>query len=192
MGGAMDKRPLLHRVLVLLAFLLWFVCASACGGKIERSVASGSAGGADPNAVAAEPSAVVYPPEGAWGLWQLWSIPGPSGRDYEPPFDELDLHPDGIAYWWSCRPDPSTSDGNLPDGLPCPSIRRDGCVVGTIALSDNAWRVALTSNDARTVLGRGSVEPDASGDVLIDGSGILPAGARYHRVSAPSREACMP
>jgi hypothetical protein len=169
-----------------------FLVLGACGGKIDTTSASGGRSSADNGSAAANvdpnPAATPgsgYPPEGSWGLWQLSAI---AGEGTAPPFLELDLHPEGIAYLWTCS---GSATGN---GLPCPPLRRQGCTVGTVSLASGAgaWTVALTDTDGRMLLGRGDVVEDASGDVMIDGTGDLPPRARYHRVSAPSRERCFP
>jgi hypothetical protein len=172
--------------LLVLAGALVLCC---CGGRIDGSASLAppastslpTGGSADP--VADTPT---YAPLLTTGLWQLEWTTGPNGEDDSPPFLELDLDTNGMAYFWSCLNAPT---GN---GLPCPTNQRVGCVVGQAALRGDAWHVVLTANDGTTVRGEGDVVEDPSGDVAIDGTGLLPAGGTYHRVAAPAREKCFP
>jgi hypothetical protein len=183
-------------------FALALLLAASCGGKIDGSNAGSVASSPAPAPSSDVPVAAGLPstpseaPEssdGAYGTWQLLSFIGPDGRHDDPPFVEIDLHPDGIAYRWTCRPDPlDPTTAVTGNGLPCPVARRENCVAGTMALTGSAWTITLTTYDGRAILGQGDVVEDPSGDIDVDGQGILQPRARYHRVAAPSRERCFP
>lgn len=159
---------------------------AACGGRVE-----GAAGGETssfPSSAVAEqtPDSAPGPVDGAWGTWQLLSVEGSDGkRIYDPPFIEIDLHPDGTAYRWTCAAGPTGS------GLRCPVGLRQGCLAGTIALDGFRWRVRLNDRTGTNVAG-GEIEEEASGDIRVDGNGALSPGAHYRRVAAASKESCSP
>jgi hypothetical protein len=161
-----------------------------CGGQIVQDPqdpntssipSSAETAPFDPNQPNPEPE------EGEWGTWQLLSVEDASGkRQYDPPFIEVDLRPDGTAYLWTCI---ARSTGN---GERCPAPYRQTCHKGTFTISGTTWRVQLTNRDGTQIAGRGDVTEEASGDIGIDGSGVLPAKAHYRRVGAPTHEGCLP
>ncbi|MBX3219679.1 MAG: hypothetical protein KF795_04100 [Labilithrix sp.] len=170
------------------------VMIAACGGRIEGGP-SGTSTSSDPSSADVEdtpwgqreripPSG---PEDGAWGTWQLLSVDGPDGkRQYDPPFVELDLHEDGEAYLWTC------SEGPTGQGQRCPYYARHGCLVGTIALAGETWRVQFTTRDGSAVLARGDVVTEPSGDITVKGEGVLHPGGHYRRVAPATREGCAP
>jgi hypothetical protein len=172
--------------LVVAALLI-----AGCGGQIASDPrdpntssipSSAETAPFDPDAPSSEPE------EGEWGTWQLLSIEDPATgkRQYDPPFIEIDLQPDGTAFLWTCI---NASTGN---GERCPAPYRQTCHKGTFSLSGTTWRVQLTNRDGTQVAGRGDVTEEASGDIGIDGTGVMPAKAHYRRVGAPTREGCLP
>lgn len=178
----------------LRSFLLSLVLLNAptllgCGGQIAlddqdrgtSSIPSSAETAFDPHQPPTEPE------EGEWGTWQLLSVEDASGkRQYNPLFIEVDLHPSGVAYLWTCI---HRSTGN---GERCPAPYRQTCHKGTFIVSGTTWRVQLTNREGTQIAGRGDVTEEASGDIGIDGTGVLPARAHYRRVGAPTHEGCLP
>ncbi|MBX3198184.1 MAG: hypothetical protein KF894_08570 [Labilithrix sp.] len=174
--------------------LLSFVCLTACGGRIDGDPA-GTSTSSDPSSSDMEDTiwgpreriAPSGPEDGAWGTWQLLSVDGPDGnRQYDPPFVELDLHEDGGAYLWTC------SAGPTGQGERCPFYARHGCLVGTITLAGDTWRVHFTTRDGQATAAGGEVVHEASGDITVKGEGQLHHGGHYRRVGAATREGCAP
>jgi len=172
------------------------VLVLGCGGKVDGE-APGSAAvprsGVPPRAAADEADDMddVTPPSGAeegeWGTWQLLSVEGPDGkRQYDPPFVELDLHPNGAAYLWTC------SEGLTGTGRRCPFYARMNCFEGTIASDGAAWHVSFPTKRGTNVSGRGEIVEEPSGDIMVKGEGALLARGHYRRVAAPSLEGCVP
>jgi hypothetical protein len=160
-------------VLVLLSLS----CLS-CGGKLE--------GEGDPSLALQGKSSTeadrpdpVYPSEGPWGLWQLLAV----GKNYDPPFIELDLHENGTAFMWRCAGD--------PNGIRCGSPF--GCTTGTLTRSaDDTWHVQLTDDHSNKQVARADLSDDPSGDIVVDGSGLLPAAGLYRRLGAATKIGCLP
>ncbi|MBX3258852.1 MAG: hypothetical protein KF782_03980 [Labilithrix sp.] len=174
--------------------LLSLVSLPACGGKIDGDPA-GTSTSFDPSSVDVEdtpwgpreripPSG---PEDGAWGTWQLLSVDGPDGkRRYDAPFVELDLHEGGAAYAWTCSAAPTGQ------GQRCPFYARHACLVGTIALVGDTWRVHFPTRDGRATAAQGDIVTEPSGDITVKGEGALDPGGHYRRVGAASREGCAP
>jgi hypothetical protein len=142
---------------------------AACGGRVD-----GAGDPAGPTSTVSEQKLdPAGPGDGPWGLWQLLSLEGADGqRQYDPPFIEIDLHPDGTAFRWGCSAAPSGS------GLPCPGALRQGCAAGTIQLEGLVWRVQLADEG-------GDVEDEPSGDIRV-------GAAHYRRVAAATTFGCIP
>jgi len=152
---------------------LLLVLLTGCGGAI-----------ADEGATAA-PLGDLPETDGSWGTWQLFSLEQADGtRSYTPPYVELDLHPDGRAYAWTCL------DG-APNGLRCPPYLRVACHEGTVGPGQGRWTVRFAGAGG-AVRGEGTIVEEPSGDIAIDGTGMLHAGGHYRRVAAASRDGCTP
>ena len=135
-----------------------------------------------------QPSEGTYtgPGAGSWATWQLVALDTEDGRrQSRPPYLELDLHPTGQAFFWGC------SLAESGDGERCPFLERSSCRVGTVSAEATAWHVRL-ANDDGTSIGEGDIVEEASGDIYVDGKGVLPARAHYHRVAYTSPEGCAP
>lgn len=155
----------------------------ACGGRIDGETAF-----IPSSAEADDELAPSGPEDGEWGTWQLLSVDGPDGRrHYDPPFVELDLHPNGQAFMWTCSVGPPTGQGER-----CPFYARHGCLVGTIALEGDIWRVHFPTKDGMRTAARGDVVDEPSGDITVKGEGALHPGGHYRRVGAATREGCEP
>jgi len=182
------------RTSVFIGLPLLLLLLSSCGGLVAgdkdnppettSSIPSSSESAPwDPNAPAPDVAE-----DGEWGTWQLLSVEDSvtGKRQYDPPFIEIDLQPDGTAFLWTCV---AASTGN---GERCPAPFRQTCHKGTISISGTTWRVQLNDRAGQSVVGRGDVKDEPSGDIAIDGTGILPARAHYRRVGAATREGCLP
>lgn len=158
-----------------------------CGGRVD--------GGTNADVTAASPASDPLTPEpdtsiveeGEWGTWQLLSVEDDSHkRIYDQPFLEVDLHPNGKAYFWTCI------SATIGQGLRCESPYRQMCHQGTFTVVGTTWRITLTSPNGSRTVGAGDVKDEPSGDIAIDGTGILPKRAHYRRVAAPSSDGCAP
>jgi hypothetical protein len=150
---------------------------SATGTQLPSSSSGGLTGDGDG-------SSTSYATDGAWGTWQLLSIDTPSGKNYAPPFVEVELQPTGRAYRWTCV------KATTGDGERCPFELRRECTVGTGTLEGVVWHVKLNGKDGSSI-GTAIVEDDASGDITLNGAGLLDAHAHYHRVAAAGN-GCIP
>jgi hypothetical protein len=174
------------RTLVRALLVLIVSCAGACGGKVAGD-GSGATSSVPSPSEAEDPVSSSGPEEGEWGTWQLLSIDAPDGRrTYEPPFIELDLHWSGEAYLWTC------ALGLTGTGQRCPFYARQGCLVGTMSLFGDTWRVHFPTKEGTRTAARGDIADEPSGDITVKGEGVLPAGGHYRRVAAPSHEGCAP
>jgi hypothetical protein len=167
--------------------LILFPCITsiACGGRlaITDEAPSPASSNVEQEPVASSDSPAAE--DGAWGTWQLLWIKGADGqRDDSPPFLQLDLHPEGSAYLWQC----TSPTQNM--GKRCDFSARSACRVGTISLSGTTWGVRFAAGDGE-LDGFAAVVEEASGDITVDGTGILPARGHYRRVAAPSHDACL-
>lgn len=168
---------------------------AGCGGKVDGELSGSST---RPLPRAPTPPSVVSDTdddtigssgleEGEWGTWQLLSVDGPDGsRQYDPPYVELDLHPNGLAYLWTCSAALSGS------GERCPFHARMNCFAGTISADGGAWRVDFPAKTGSRVTARGEIVDEPSGDITVKGEGALHPTGHYRRVAAPSTEGCVP
>jgi len=162
----MNLRPFASRLALLLL--------AACGGKVDGAGDPASAA----STVSEQPLGPAGPADGPWGLWQLLSVEGADGkRQYDPPFVEIDLHPDGTAFRWSCSAAPSGS------GLPCPGALRQGCAAGSVRLDGVVWHIELAAGSQ--VASSGDVDDEPSGDIRV-------GAAHYRRVAAATSLGCIP
>ena len=183
--------------------LVLVVLTAACGGKTASDTsldepsssrpAGSETGGpwipaspaSPPYGAEEDPSSVTE--DGEWGTWQLLSVDGRDGeRRYDPPYVELDLHPDGRAYLWTCALAPTG------DGARCPYWARMQCRGGTMKASAGAWRVEFPPTDREGAAARGVISREPSGDITVKGEGALHPSAHYRRVAAPSIDGCAP
>jgi hypothetical protein len=174
----------MRRANLVGSFAALFVVA-ACGGKVSGDPLASIPSSAE-SEVGDKPPEPSGPEDGEWGTWQLLSLEGPDGRrQYDPPFVELDLHPDGRAYRWTCA---ASITGN---GQRCPIGLRESCMVGRVVLSGFVWSVQLTNKEGTRVEARGDIVDEPSGDISVDGEGALHPRAHYRRVGAAG-EGCIP
>lgn len=159
------------------------VVVTACGGRLETAPVGAGARQEESDAGAGASADTLFPPAGDWATWQLVAIERDGERIGDPPYIELDLHPDGEAFLWTC------ATGPTGEGERCPFYARVGCLAGTVRLSGTTWHVALQG--AKTVA-EGDLFEEASGDLRVDGSGALPARGHYRRVAFASPEGCQP
>jgi hypothetical protein len=166
---------------------------SMCGGKMvgnndPSSATAPVASADDESQLPSSPTFAAAEEDGEWGTWQLLSVEGPNGkRQYNPPFVEIDLHSNGEAFLWRCF---AASTGT---GARCPYGMRHGCLVGTVAPVGTTWRVQFpeqVGTQGKTL--SGEIVEDSAGDIMIDGTGALPAGGHYRRVAPASQDACVP
>lgn len=157
--------------IILLAAVL-----AGCGGKLAGSTEPSSFQDED---VSRDETAPAGPEDGEWGTWQLLWTGELGKRDYDPPFLELDLRSDGSAYLWQC------ASSVAPDGKRCPPAARTPCLEGKMSLVGTEWTVTFPGAS-------GVVRDEPSGDIVVEGTGALPAKGHYWRVGAPSREGCVP
>ena len=66
------------------------------------------------------------------------------------------------------------------------------CLVGTIVLEGDVWRVHFPTRDGTRTAARGDVVDEPSGDITVKGEGALHPGGHYRRVGAASYEGCAP
>lgn len=161
----------IHIVLLVAAL-------AGCGGKLADAGADDDSSHEEETSL--EGTAPAAPEDGEWGTWQLLWTGERGTRDYHPPFVELDLHPDGRAFLWGC------ASAGPPDGTRCPPRSRKPCLEGRITLAGIEWSVAFDGGST------GVVRDEPSGDIVVDGTGALPAKGHYRRVAAASREGCVP
>ncbi len=191
-GHEVDEVVMRRLAGALLAFLL-----ASCGGKIDGppwgAATSSVPRRSMPPDVAAdddEPEELTIPSgaeEGEWGTWQLLSVDGPDGkRQYDPPFVELDLHPSGAAYLWTC------SKAATGTGERCPFYARMNCFAGRIVTDGRVWRVDFPIKNGTHTGASGEIVEEPSGDITVKGSGALHASGHYRRVAASSSEGCVP
>ncbi len=176
------------RYFIGLAAFVSVCVTTACGGKLDASTGDGTQGTSSvPSSSEIDPIAdpPAGPSDGAWGTWQLLSIETSEGRDYDPPFIEIALHPDGKAYRWTC------ATGGTGDGFRCPFELRRGCMIGTVAVEGLEWRMQIVNKEGSQVIGGATIHEEASGDIAVDGTGVLTPRAHYRRVAAPDA-ACIP
>jgi hypothetical protein len=125
--------------------------------------------------------------EGEWGTWQLLSVDGADGkRQYDPPYVELDLHPNGTAYLWTC------SAALTGTGERCPFHARMNCFLGTISTDGGSWRVDFPAKAGSSTAAKGEIIDEPSGDITVRGEGALHHAGHYRRVGAASIDGCVP
>ena len=190
LGRGHQVDEVVMRTLGSIPFVLLLV---SCGGKVDGEP-SGARSGAVPRSSVppevVEDEEMAVPSgteEGEWGTWQLLSVDGPDGRrQYDPPYVELDLHPTGAAYLWTC------STALTGKGERCPYYARMNCFTGTISSDGRTWRVDFPAKAGASTTASGEISDEPSGDITVKGRGALHADGHYRRVAAASPDGCVP
>jgi hypothetical protein len=163
------------------------VITGACGGRLEPlPSAEASPRAPDRETTSAGADADEGLGDGSWATWQLIAIDRDGVRVDHPPFVELDLHPTGEAFMWTCLAAPTG------DGTRCPYYARQQCLAGRVRPSGSVWLLELSDAEGARTLAEGTIVEEPSGDIFVDGRGALPARGHYRRVAYASPDTCEP